>query len=122
MKRIVCAGGIAEKNPLLMQIYADVTGREMQIARSSQACALGSAMAAAVVAGVERGGHADFATAQKAMAGIKAETFAPIARNKAVYDGLFELYAQLHDAFGGVRQVELGALMKKLLAIREASA
>ena len=49
--RIVCAGGIAEKNPLLMQIYADVTGCTMQVAGSSQACALGSAVAAAVLAG-----------------------------------------------------------------------
>ena len=46
IERIVCAGGIAEKNPMLMQIYADVTGREMLVAQSSQACALGAAVAA----------------------------------------------------------------------------
>ena len=40
-----CAGGIAEKNPLLMQIYADVTGCSMLVAGSSQACALGAAVA-----------------------------------------------------------------------------
>jgi ribulose kinase len=49
-------GGIAEKNPLLMQIYADVTGCTMYIASSSQACALGSAISAAVLAGSEKGG------------------------------------------------------------------
>ena len=50
IERVVCSGGIAEKNPLLMQIYADVTGCAMQVAGSSQACALGSAIAAAVLA------------------------------------------------------------------------
>ncbi|MDQ5980265.1 MAG: L-ribulokinase, partial [Verrucomicrobiota bacterium] len=58
--RVVCAGGIAEKNPLLMQIYADVTGCTMLVAGSSQACALGSAVSAAVLAGA----HPDFPTAQ----------------------------------------------------------
>ena len=105
-----------------MQIYADVTGREMQIARSSQACALGSAVAASVVAGTARGGHPDFATAQGAMAGIKAGTFVPIAENKVIYDRIFALYADLHDAFGGIRQVDLGPLMKRLLTIREGGA
>ncbi len=51
ISRVVCCGGIAEKNTLLMQIYADVTGRTMQVAGSSQACALGSAVAATVLAG-----------------------------------------------------------------------
>src|SRR5207248_4854354 len=48
IERVVCCGGIAEKNPMLMQIYADVTGCTMQVAGSSQACALGSAVSAAV--------------------------------------------------------------------------
>ena len=60
--RVVCSGGIAEKNPLLMQIYADVTGRAMHVAGSSQSCALGSAIAAAVLAGA----HPDFETAEGA--------------------------------------------------------
>src|ERR1019366_4005765 len=63
IRRVVCAGGIAEKNPLLMQIYADVLGCEMHVAGSSQACALGAAVSAAVLAGI----HPDFATAQRVM-------------------------------------------------------
>ncbi|MHC4355056.1 MAG: FGGY-family carbohydrate kinase, partial [Planctomycetota bacterium] len=51
--QVTNCGGIAEKNPLLMQIYADVTGREMVISRSAQSCALGAAIAGAVVAGAE---------------------------------------------------------------------
>lgn len=119
--RIVCAGGIAEKNPMLMQIYADVTGRTMQVARSPQACALGSAIAASVLAGPERGGHLDFKSAQDAMAGIKAGvSFSPIPGNKAIYDELFGLYCLLHDAFGGVSTTaDLGSVMKKLLEIKE---
>ena len=65
--RVVCAGGIAEKNPLLMQIYADVTGCTMHVAGSSQACALGAAVAAAVVAGA----HPDFPSAQARMTSLK---------------------------------------------------
>ena len=64
--QIVNCGGIAEKNPLVMQIYADVTGRPMKVSRSAQTCALGAAIAGAVVAGV----HRDFASAQKNGTGI----------------------------------------------------
>jgi L-ribulokinase len=119
--RIVCAGGIAEKNPMLMQIYADVTGRTMQVARSPQACALGSAIAAAVLAGPAQGGHPDFRSAQAAMAGIKeGVSFSPRPENKPVYDELFRLYRSLHDSFGGVAAAaDLGSLMKDLLKIKE---
>src|ERR1039458_2147062 len=51
VEQIVNCGGIAEKNPLVMQIYADVTGRPIKISRSGQTCALGAAIAGAVVAG-----------------------------------------------------------------------
>lgn len=114
--RIVCAGGIAEKNVLLMQIYADVTGCEMRVAGSSQACALGSAVSAAVLAGV----HPDFSSAQRRMTSLKRKTYKPIARNKLVYDRLYALYLQIHDAFGGVnRQADLSHLMKELISIKE---
>jgi L-ribulokinase len=113
--RIVCAGGIAEKNPMLMQIYADVTGREMRVARSSQACALGAAIAAAVVAG----GFPDFPSAQSAMTGRKDVAYLPDADAHDVYDRLFDLYKKLHDAFGGVGAPPLGEVMKDLLTIKE---
>lgn len=118
VKTVVCAGGIAEKNPLLMQIYADATDREMRVARSAQACALGSAIAAAVVAGA----HADFATAQKAMAGWKDVVYRPRRAEKAAYNKLYKLYMKLYDNLGGVRNVNLGKVMKDLLAIKEAAA
>ncbi|MEZ5274799.1 MAG: ribulokinase [Opitutaceae bacterium] len=122
VRRVVCAGGIAEKNPMLMQIYADVTGCTMQVAGSSQACALGSAVAAAVLAGKAKGGHASFKSAQKAMTSIKAIEYKPIKANQAVYNQLYGLYRRMHDALGGVDATSnLGTVMKDLLAIKEAA-
>ena len=99
VEQIVNCGGIAEKNPLVMQIYADVTGRPMKISRSAQTCALGAAIAGAVVAGV----HRDFAAAQKAMTGLKPKVYEPNPKAHAVYRELYALYRKLHDAFGTKR-------------------
>lgn len=117
-ERIVCAGGIAEKNPMLMQIYADVTGKEIQVAASGQACALGSAIAAAVQAGSAAGGYDSFADAMAAMVAPPKATYRPIPANREPYDRLFALYRKLHDSFGGVQQEDLGLLMKELLALQ----
>jgi L-ribulokinase len=115
VERIVCSGGIAEKNAVLMQIYADVTGCEMRVSRSSQSCALGSAIGAAVVAGA----HPDFKTAQAAMTGLKEISYKPIPENQAVYQQLYSLYRELHDSFGGVtKSADLGHVMKDLLALK----
>jgi L-ribulokinase len=113
--RVVCAGGIAEKNPLLMQIYADVTGCTMQVAGSSQACALGSAVSAAVLAGA----HKTFAAAQAAMTSVQPKQYKPIAANRRVYEQLYGLYRQLHDSLGGLnKSADLSRVMKDLLAIK----
>ena len=114
---VVCTGGIAEKNPLLMQIYADVTGCVMEVAGSSQTCALGSAIAASVLAGA----HPDFASAETAMTSLKPESFEPIAENRTVYDQLYALYRELHDSFGGLtKSADLSHVMKSLLDIKYA--
>jgi L-ribulokinase len=121
--RVVCCGGIAEKNPMLMQIYADVTGCSMEMPTSSQACALGSAIAAAVLAGPAKGGHADFHSAEQAMTSLKPVHYRPDPENQAVYDRLYRLYRQLHDAFGGLdRSADLSGVMKELIGIRETQA
>ena len=115
VERIVCSGGIADKNPILMQIYADVTGCEMRVARSTQACALGSAIGAAVAAGV----WPDFASAQAAMTGLKEVIYRPIHENRGHYETLYSLYRVLHDAFGGLSpSADLGRVMKELLEIK----
>jgi L-ribulokinase len=113
--QVVNCGGIAEKNPLVMQIYADVTGRPMKVSRSAQTCALGAAVAAAVVSGA----HRDFASAIGAMTGLKARVFQPDPTAHAVYRELFGLYAVLHDAFGKEQgQGSLHPVMKQLIDLR----
>jgi len=120
IEKVVCCGGVAEKNALLMQIYADVTGCTMYVAGSEQTCALGSAISAAVLAGPEKGGHADFSTAQKAMTSLKPIQYDPVSENQQIYDQLFLLYQKLHDAFGGVNhRADLSTVMKDLIRIRE---
>ena len=116
--RIVCAGGIAEKNRLLMQIYADVTGCTMHVCGSSQACALGSAVSAAVLAGA----HPDFPTAQRKMTSLKKVAYKPERAAQKTYDRLYALYRQLHDSLGGLnKSADLSQVMKELLTIKASS-
>jgi L-ribulokinase len=115
VEQIVNCGGIAEKNPLVMQIYADVTGRPMKVSRSAQTCALGAAVAGAVVGGA----HRDYAGAQKQMTGLKPRAYTPNAKHHRVYQQLYPLYRQLHDAFGTREwQGNLAGVMKALLDLR----
>ena len=119
-ERIVNCGGIAAKNPMVMQIYADVMGRPVEISRSAQTCALGSAMAGAVVAGKAAGGHANFAEAAAAMTGVQEKKFAPNPAAVAIYNRIYALYRQVHDAFGVAgSQGALAGVMKELLQIRD---
>ncbi|HPS97151.1 MAG: ribulokinase [Bacteroidales bacterium] len=109
------AGGIAEKNAFVMQIYADVIKREIRISGSPQAPALGSAMFGAVAAGKADGGFDTIMDAARVMAKVKEQTYRPIGENTAIYDRLFAEYRILHDYFGrGANDV-----MKRLKAIRK---
>lgn len=120
VERVVNCGGIAEKNPLVMQIYADVLGRPVQLSRSAQTCALGAAVAGAVVAGSDAGGHASFGAAVAAMTGVRAEVFAPVPAHRETYDRLYALYRRMHDAFGVAGAAEsLFGVMKTLLDLRD---
>jgi len=115
VERVVCTGGIAERNPMLMQIYADVTGCTMLVASSSQTCALGAAIGASVMAQA----HPSFGAAQAAMTSLREERYVPIPGNRKVYDDLYRLYRQLHDSFGGVNaSADLTWLMKDLIDIK----
>ncbi|HNQ87867.1 MAG TPA: ribulokinase [Verrucomicrobiota bacterium] len=115
VRQIVNCGGIAEKNPVVMQIYADVTGRPMSVSRSAQTCALGAAIAGAVAAQV----YPNCAKAQAAMTGLKPRVFRPNPKAHAVYAELYGLYRKLHDAFGTADwSGNLHDVMKRLLDLR----
>jgi L-ribulokinase len=120
VERVVCCGGIAEKNDLFMQIYADVIGQPMLIAGSPQTPALGSAVAAAITAGAAAGGYDSWGDAQARMTSIKEKQFTPAPAARPVYDQLYAIYRELHDAFGGVPGAagDLSSVMKRLLAIK----
>ena len=97
---IVACGGLPERNPLLMQIFADVLGREISVAASRQAPALGAAMWGAVAAGAATGGHATITDASRRMASLSETRFEPRPENRAPYDALYAEYLRLHDLFG----------------------
>jgi L-ribulokinase len=100
VNEIVACGGLPERNKLLMQIYADVTGREIKISASEQTPALGSAMFGAVAAGRAGGGYDSIFEAAQHMARLKEEIYRPIEEHTAVYDQIYAEYARLHDYFG----------------------
>lgn len=120
VREVINCGGIADKNPLLMQIYADVTGRPMKVSRSAQTCALGAAICGAVAAGPQRGGYRTVEEAQAAMCGVKRRAYEPVPAARRVYDELYVLYRRLHDAFGRTTDgVPVGRVMKDLIELRE---
>jgi len=116
--KIIAAGGLPAKNPLLMQIYADICNRDLFVIRSSQGPALGSAMHAAVAAGV----YADIAEAAAHMGGLSDMVYRPVPENVEVYNRLFADYCLLHDLFGRSTADEPGGVMKRLRRLRLAPA
>jgi L-ribulokinase len=115
VREIVNCGGIAEKSPLVMQIYADVTGRPMKVSRSAQTCALGAAIFGSVVGKA----HASVAEAQAAMTAVKPAVYHPDPAAVAVYRRLGRVYRALHDAFGVRGGGDLSWVMKELIAVRQ---
>ncbi len=114
VKKLVAAGGLPAKNPLMMQIYADVCQKDLHILHSEQGPALGSAMHAAVAAGA----YKDIEHAAKHMGNLSVQVYKPIAENVKVYDGLYKDYVYLHDLFGRSKASEVGGVMKRLRGLR----
>lgn len=116
VNEVVNCGGIAEKNPFVMQIYADVCNRPMKISRSAQTCALGAAIFGAVVGGA----YKTTEQAQRRMTGVKSTVYRPDKAAAAVYVELYRLYRLLHDALGTRSyQGEMASVMKRLIALRD---
>ena len=119
VREVVNCGGLAVKNSLMMQIYADITGRPMKISRSGQTPALGAAIFASVAAGKKSGGEDSLDDARRAMTGI-GKVYLPQEENHEAYATLYRLYRQLHDGFG-TRQWSgtMFNVMKDLLELRD---
>ena len=96
VKKIVASGGLAQKNEVLMQIYADVLQRPIEIAAAEQTSALGAAMWATVAGGV----HKDIHAAAKRMVRPPRKVFRPETKHRRIYDALYTEYSRLHDLFG----------------------
>ena len=115
--RVVACGGLPERNSLLMQLSADIAGREFEVSASTQAPALGSAMHAAVAVGAAGGGYDTIQDAAAGMVRLSVRTFRPDPSTRKVYDALYREYVALQDYFGrGANDV-----MKTLRRMRTAS-
>jgi L-ribulokinase len=112
---IIGTGGLPDRNHLLMQIYADVTGKEVKVAAAKQTPAVGSAMFGAVAARSTAGGYDSIYAAARNMAHLREnEVYRPNPAAQAVYNRLFAEYLQLHDYFGrGTNDV-----MKRLKSLK----
>lgn len=107
---LYACGGLPQKNRLLMQIYADVTNREIKVADSTQTAALGAAIYGAVAAGSVNGGYERVEEAVNKMTRVKQESFKPIPERVNAYEDLYRAYVTLHDEFGR----KPGSVMKQL--------
>lgn len=113
--RVVNTGGLSIKNATLMQIYADILGRPLQVAASEQTCALGAALFGAVC-----GGAVSLDEVQRNCCRMRDLEYRPIRENEAVYREIYALYRTLHDAFGVAEwQGRLSHVMKELIGIRQ---
>jgi L-ribulokinase len=101
--QLVACGGIAEKSPVLMQLFADISGRPVHVPGSTQIPARGAAMFGAVAAGrsgLHSGGFADIAAAVERLRPEIAHSYAPDSSSTGVYDRVYEVYRGLHDTLG----------------------
>lgn len=115
VEKFIASGGISHKNPLLMQILADVLKMPVYIAECRQTSALGSAVYGAVAAGKTKGGWDDLNEAAAAMGRVSDQIYRPMPENAAVYEQLYGEYRSLYELFGG------GGMntMKKLKALQK---
>jgi L-ribulokinase len=112
---LYACGGLPERNHLLMQIYADVTGLPIRVSASAQTPALGAAMFGALAAGRAQGGYDSIGEGAECMAHLRAEVFRPIPAHAVIYEKLYQEYRILHDYFGrGANDV-----MKRLKELKQ---
>lgn len=118
IKKVICCGGLSQKNKLLVQLYADILNCEIYINATEQTCALGGAIAGAVCAGKDIGGYNKFEEAIYAMVPQNTISYQPNLKNSQVYNDLYSLYKDVAEAFAGKKNVPIQHVMKKLIALK----
>jgi L-ribulokinase len=113
VRRFVASGGLPGKNPLLMQIYADVLGEKITLAESDQSVALGAAILGCIAAGSDVTGYAQISQAIHAMARQREDlAYRPDLRHKKLYEKIYPLYRSVCECEGPTASV-----MRKLREI-----
>ncbi|MEJ2637305.1 MAG: ribulokinase, partial [Calditrichia bacterium] len=117
--KVVNCGGIAEKNPLAMQIYANILNRPMEVAYSAQTVALGAAILGAAVGFKEEEGFESVEAIQKRICHTKEQVYTPHPEEGRTYDRLYGIYEKLHDGLGVKNSgVDMSGVMKELLEVK----
>lgn len=98
--RVVACGGLSRKSKLVMQVFADVLGRDIEISNIKETTALGAAMYAMVALGSEKGGYDTIEEATKALIQPAKVIYHPNPAHKPVYEKLYSIYCTLHEYFG----------------------
>jgi L-ribulokinase len=119
VRRIVACGGLPHRSPLLMQILADVTGREIEVSGTRQASARGAAIHAATAAGPERGGFPSLRAASSHLAS-HGHIYRPVPTASRAYEAVLADYLQLHDMLGR-RHPDLMYRLRQRSAVSEKS-
>ena len=115
VRSVRATGGISRKNPLAMQILADVLQLPVRVPLIQHGAAMGSAILAAVATGAQAGGYETTQQAISRMAPNACQAYAPNREHAAVYDSLFAEYERLHDAFGRGHD----PVLKRLMDLRD---
>ncbi|MCF6222134.1 MAG: ribulokinase [Flavobacteriaceae bacterium] len=119
INEVVNCGGISHKNPLFMQIYADIINKPMKIAAIDETVALGAALMGAHAAYLSEGINIPYNDLQKKSCKILNKVYQPIPENVKTYQKLYLIYKKLHDAFGlAENKIELYSVMKDLIQIK----
>ena len=120
INKLINCGGIAEKNPLVMQIYADILNRPMEIAESAQTVALGAAIVGGFAEAKNREELGSIQEIQSRVCRVKEKVYTPDPKAVQVYSEIYNLYSKLHDSFGMENKTEnLFDVMKKLIELKK---
>ena len=103
VERVIAIGGIAQKSPYVMQMCADVIGREIIVVESDQCCALGAAIFAAVAAGV----YPNTSAAQQVMASPVRQSYQPNKAVAALHAERYACYRQLAQSMEQMAEFHL---------------